>query len=189
MCFYTGVELNAFSFLPDFVVYSSMKLSKSTGAFMTSVMAGAFAVFRGMSILTATKTTSEIMLQTHFCILCIGNVLLTVSGLISSVTLTWVSIVIMGVGMSCMFPTIYAYLEERIVVTNFLTGIFIFSSAICTVVYPIIVGLTIKKYPMIFAYVNISSLLVCVAVFTGLFIIERRHRSNECHDNNSMKSC
>ena len=178
MCFYTGVELNAFAFLPDFAVYSQMRLSKSTGAYMASVMSAAFAAFRGLSIPVATKLSSERMLHLHFLIVCLGNGLLVVAGLIPSVPLTWVAIVIMGIGMSCMLSTIYSYVEERIVVTNRLTGLFIFSSASSTVLYLTFLGIFIKKYPMIFVYVNILSLLITLAVFIGLFFIEHRHRKS-----------
>ena len=176
ICFYTGVEINGFSFLPDFVYYSTMRLSKSTGAYMTSVMSAAFAAFRGLNIVTATKISSERMLHIHFCILSFGNILLLFAGYTASVSLTWVSIVIMGMGMSCMFPTICSYMEERIVVTNFLTGMFIFSASLNTIISPLLVGLLIRKFPLIFIYFNVVSLIVCSAIFLGLFVIERRHQ-------------
>jgi fucose permease len=176
MCFYTGVEVNIINWLPGYTFYSSMKISKSTGAFMSSVMSFAFAIFRGLSIMTATRISSTRMLQVHFAIVVIGNGLFLLAGFMSSVSLTWVSVVIMGIGMSCMFPTIYSYVEERTELTNFLTGMFIFSSGICTVISPIIVGLNIISYPMIFTYVNISSIILCTIVFGGLFFIEERHK-------------
>jgi FHS family Na+ dependent glucose MFS transporter 1 len=176
MCFYTGVELNAFAFFPDFAYYSSMNITKSTATFMTSIMAGAFALFRGIGILTATKITTARMLHVHFVVTTLGNVLLLLAGIISCINLTWVSIVVMGIGMSCMFPTIYSYLEERIVVTNTLTGVLFFSKEVALVVCPIIIGLNIERFPMIFVYVNIFSNIVCVGIVSGLIIVDRRHR-------------
>ena len=180
MSFYTGLEMNCFSFLPDFAVFSRMNLSKETGAYMTSVMSAAFALFRGVSILEATKFSAKTMISIHILMVCVGNGIIASAGYSGDVNVMWVGIAVIGSGMSCMFPTIYSYLEERIEVTNFLTGILVFSSAITSVVIPIIVGLAIKKLPMIFVYVNTFSLAVTLVVRMVLVYLDKRNvKTNE----------
>ena len=186
LCFFTGVEINSFSFLPDFAVYSKLNLSKKTGALMTSVLSGSFALFRGLNIIVATKFSSEVMLYSHFALTCLGTAVMLPAALIDKVNLRvilmWVSVVISGAGYSCMFPTIYAYLEERITVNTFMTGATIFAGSVSTIVTPIIVGLTIEAFPLIFVYVSVVGLAVCFFFFVGLFTVERSHRQNYLTD-------
>lgn len=180
LCFFTGVEINSFSFLPDFAVYSRLHLSKKTGALMTSVLSGSFALFRGINILAATRFSSEVMLYSHFLITCIGCIFLVPAAMIDNVyigvRLLWTSIIILGAGYSCMFPTVYAYLEERITVNTFMTGATIFAGSVSTIVTPLIVGFTIETYPLIFTYVSVVGLLICIVLFIGLFFVEKSHK-------------
>jgi len=175
MVFYCSVENNIFSFFPDFAVYSKMRLSKSTAAFMTSVLSGSFALFRGISILTATKLSAERMLHMHFTLATLGSVLVVMAGHFDCLPLTWVSVVVSGAGCSCMFPSIYSYVEERIVVTDLLSGLYIFVSNLTCIIITGVVGMLIKSNPMIFAYFNVGSLLLCTTAFAGLYYIDCRH--------------
>lgn len=176
MAFYVGVELNAQNYFFDFAVDSSMKLSKTTAAFMAAGMTGSYSLFRGISIFTATKVSSERMLHIHFSIAYLGTALLVVAGHIESVELTWVSVILMGSGFSCIFPCMYGYIEERIVVTNFLAGSLTFAKIVLTIVNTELMGKFIKKLPMLFAYINFGGLSMCILIFIGLFFIERSHK-------------
>jgi len=178
LCFYSGIELNTFTFLQDFVVYSSLRLTKSTGAFMLSVLSATFAIFRGLSILVATRVKTSHMLYTNMALIGIGNLLLLTFGNTSE-RLLWIALVIMGAGYSCVFPGIYAFLEERINVTNSICGAFMFASSIATTTNPILVGLFIETNPMIFVYVNVVSLILCILIFFALHSTDKALRKQE----------
>ena len=178
LCFFTGVEINSFSFLPDFAVYSRLSMKTTNAAFMTSVLSGSFALFRGLNILAATKVSSEVMLHFHFVLTCIGGLFLIPGAILPSVEFMWAFVIISGAGYSCMFPTVYAYLEERVIVNNFVTGVTVFSSSVSTIIAPVVVGFNVEKYPLIFMYLSVAGLGICVPLFLGLFVVERLHQKH-----------
>ena len=167
LCFYSGIELNTFTFLPDFVIYSDLRLTKSKGAYMLSVLSAVFACCRGISIIVATRVKTSHMLYTNMLLIGIGNAILLFFGN-SSEQWTWIGLIVMGIGYSCVFPGIYAFLEERINVTNSVCGCFMFASSIATTTNPILIGYFIETSPMIFVYINVVSLVVCLLIFIGL---------------------
>jgi FHS family Na+ dependent glucose MFS transporter 1 len=167
ICFYTGIELNTFTFLPDFVIYSDLRLTKSTGAYMLSVLSATFAACRGISIIVATRVKTSDMLYTNMLMIGIGNAILLCYGN-SSEKWTWVGFMVVGIGHSCVFPGVYAFLEERINVTNSVCGCFMFASSIATTTNPILIGYFVETMPMIFVYINVVSLVICLIIFIGL---------------------
>ena len=178
LCFYSGIEMNTFTFLPDFVVYVDLHLSKAKAAFMTSLLSAAFACSRGISIFVATRFKPMNMLYTNLVLIGVGNgLMLTFAN--SSEHMLWLSLVIMGFGYSCVFPGIYSFLEERINVTNTLCGLFMFASSIATTINPIILGYYIETNPLIFVYINLISLVTCLAVFVGLHSTDSLLRKQE----------
>ena len=167
LCFYAGIELNTFTYLPAFAVNIDLHLSKSTGAFMTSVTSASYTVSRGLSIFLATRFKTTTLLYFNFSIIGVGN-LLVLRYANSSETMLWVGLIVMGFGFSSVFPGIYAFLEERINVTNTVCGFFMFASSLATTINPIIEGKYIEKYPLTFVYINIVSLICCIGLFIGL---------------------
>lgn len=178
LCFYSGIEINTFTFFPDFAVYIDLHLSKSKAAFMTSLLSAAFACSRGVSIILATKFKPTSMLYTNLVLIGLGNGLMLVSANTSEHML-WVSLILCGFGYSCVFPGIYAFLEQRINVTNTICGLFMFSSSIATTINPLILGYFIETSTLVFVYINLVSLVTCLALFVGLHSTDRfLHRSD-----------
>ena len=178
LCFYCGIELNTFTFLQDFVVYSDLRLTKSTGAYMLSVLSATFAACRGISIFVATRVKTTHMLYTNMLLIGTGNVILLIFGN-SNEQLLWLGLIIIGIGCSCVFPGIYSFLEERINVTNSVCGCFMFTSSIATTTNPILVGYFIESMPMIFVYINVVSLVICIFIFMALHSTDNSLRKQE----------
>lgn len=170
--FYTGIEVNSFTFLQDFAYYSDLHVPKTTGALMLGVMAGTFAVGRGIGIFVASRVKTTYMLYTHLTIIGVGNGILFFLGNESVIGL-WIASITMGYGYSCVFPTICSFLEERINVTDGITGCFIFFSATATVTNPLLIGTFIESKPMVFSYVNCISLVACWIIFLFLHSTDR----------------
>ena len=177
LCFYSGIEMNTFTFFPDFAVYIDLHLSKSTAAYMTSLLSASFACSRGISILIATRFKPMNMLYFNLVLIGVGNSMMLMFANISEHML-WISLLIQGFGYSCVFPGIYSFLEERINVTNSLCGLFMFASSIATTVNPIIVGYYIQTNPLIFVYINIVSLVICLVIFVALHSTDRSLRKS-----------
>lgn len=178
LCFYSGIEMNTFTFFPDFAVYIDLHLSKSKAAFMTSLLSAAFACSRGISIIVATRFKPMNMLYTNLILIGVGNGLMLMFANTSEHML-WLSLIIMGFGYSCVFPGIYSFLEERINVTNTVCGLFMFASSIATTINPIILGYYIETNPLIFVYINLMSLFMCLVIFIGLHSTDRSLRKPE----------
>jgi len=108
----------------------------------------------------------------------VGNSILLVFGNTSE-QLLWIGLIVVGVGHSCVFPGIYAFLEERINVTNSVCGCFMFASSIATTTNPVLIGYYIESFPMIFVYINVVSLVIVLMIFVGLHSTDRSLRKQE----------
>ena len=172
LCFETGIEINSFSYLQTFVVHVDLKLSKSTGAYMVSVIRGSYMISRGLNIFLAAKFNPKFLLMIDFALIAVGNTLLLIFAN-SDQTMIWIGIILMGFGFSPVYPMVYSFLEERINVTNTVCGFFMFSSALMTIVNPLIEGKFIEEYPLIYVYINIGCLAVCFMTFIWLITTDR----------------
>lgn len=175
LCFYTGLELSTLNFLTEFVGVIDLKLSKSKAAFMSSVMSGAYAANRFVSIFVATKIKPKTMLYISFGMLTTGNLILLFFANTSEVML-WIAAVIIGAGLSCVVPCIMSFLEERMNVTTGVCSTFLISACISLIVTPLLIGNYIEKYPMTYVYINLLGLTACCIIFSCLFVIDRRYR-------------
>ena len=175
LCFYTGVELSTMNFLPEFVTVIALKLTKSKAAYMSSVMSAAFAVNRLLSIVVAAKFRTKTMLYVSFLMICTGNGILLFFANSSEVML-WIAVVIIGAGHSSVYPCLMSFLEERINVTTFVCGLFMFCSGASSVAVPILLGYYVEKYPLIYVYINVCGLAICLLIFAILYVIDRKYR-------------
>lgn len=176
LCFYAGIELNTFTYLQAFAVNIDLHLTKSTGAFMTSVVSASYTVSRGLSIFLATKFKTTTLLYFNLTMIGIGNVIVLINCNTNESGI-WIGLIVMGFGFSSVFPGIYAFLEERINVTNTVCGFFMFASSLATTINPIIEGKYIESYPLVFLYINIVSLIICLILFGALHYTDRTKRN------------
>ena len=169
---YASTEMNTFTFIAEFAVYCDLKQSKSTGAFMSSVMAASFAVSRGLSAFVAAKIPPKFMLYGSVGIIVTGNLLLILWANTSLIGL-WVAVVILGSGHSSIIGNLYSFLEERIEMTTLVCGCCMFSCCIGSIVSPIIVGRLLKSHPSVFGFINVAGLSV-VLILLALFQLTDR---------------
>ena len=169
--FHSGVRYNTLTFIPKFAKMSQLQLSKSTASYMVSVFTGSYAVARAFSILIAAKVPVRDMLFVNLMLIGAGNVLLAIFSNTWELMI-WLSLVILGVGHSSVIPGIYAFMEEKVRVTNFVCGSFSFFSTTASVFTTILLGNLIESNPFVFLYINLFSLSSCIAIFAILrFII------------------
>lgn len=169
--FHSGVRFNTLTFIPKFANMSQLQLSKSTASYMVSVFTGSYAVARAFSILIAAKVPVRNMLFANLMLIGAGNILLAIFSNTWELMI-WFSLVILGVGHSSVIPGIYAFMEEKVHVTNFVCGSFTFFSTTASVFTTILLGNLIESNPFVFLYINLFSLSSCIAIFAILrFII------------------
>lgn len=165
ICCYATVQILFLQFFAKFGISTALNLSKATATLMTSVCAASYAVCCGLSIIVATRISVRSMLSVTMPLVLIGNILLA-SFANTSELMVWISLIVIGVGFSSTIPAIYSYLEQKINVTDFVCGLFLFSSSISSIAATTIFGHFIESYPFIFVYFNIIGLSVsCLILF------------------------
>lgn len=181
---YSGIEYNSFTFFLTFIVnLPDMGLSKSTGARMSAVMSFFYFAGRVTSIYVATKVKTKNMLVMHLALAGIGNLLLFAATEIQSVPLIYVSIIITGYGYSSMCPGFYAFLGDRITISNTICGYFMLFSTISSIGNTFIMGQWMEKQPLVLIYTNVANLVVCYLVMTAFYFTDRhfKRRRNVDH--------
>ncbi|KAI1301291.1 Major facilitator superfamily domain-containing protein 4A [Halotydeus destructor] len=170
-----GFEMNFLSYMQVYSVLGPLKLSASTGAYMFSAFSAAFAAGRFSGIILATKFSARAMLYLD------GVIMLTGSGVIlfwNTEFGLWVGYTVVGFGCSSLFPTIFAYAEERINVTTYVAGIFIFFGTFAGLIVPHVEGIYVETYPVIFSYVNVACTIPFLLFCFMLHLIDlRRHQA------------
>ena len=173
-CFYAGLEMNSFIFLPDFAV--ALNYSKASGAYLTALMSTSYAVFRFFGIFFAVKFKTINMLYAHVSLIGLSNFIIWYASYYSpSELLLRLGVIALGAGCSCVYPAIYSYLEEKITVTNGLCGLFMFTSSIATSVNPIIEGHYLESHPSIFVGINTVGFVYVLMILVMLEFTYRKY--------------
>lgn len=173
LCFYSGVGLTTITFFPKFLVSTKLKISKSQAAIMSSVLAGAYALARGLSIFLATTLKPKAMIYGPLVVISIGNLLLLFFAN-SSQPVLWVATVLLGVGHSCVIPSIYSMCEEKISVSNIACSCFVLSLSISPMITPAILNAFIDTNALVLVYMNGFGLFSCFICLAILRVIDVR---------------
>ncbi|CAG7833435.1 unnamed protein product [Allacma fusca] len=166
--FYQGLELCTQQFMPTFSHFSEVKLSETDGARVLFGLQLGYAIGRFAGIILVLKIAPHFIFAGNLVILLVSNTILLVLGG-SSVEWLWVGSVTIGVGMSTVYPALYAYIEKYIFVTDSVAGVITIAGGLVSSVYPIIVGNSVQTRPQIMTYVNFASIGVCFFAFAALF--------------------
>ncbi|KAI1297708.1 hypothetical protein HDE_04493 [Halotydeus destructor] len=151
---------------------TTIEIEKSHAADIVSVYGLALAVGRLLGIAVAMKIREGVMLTFCLTLSMIGNILTLFAG--SNVTLIMIGIVVLSLGKAAMSGSLYAVIDRRVKVTDFVSGIVHFAATFGPIVYPLISGPMIDKTPTIFLYINISFLIVCMLSFAGIVLVVQK---------------
>lgn len=168
--FYSALELCTQQFLPTYAHFSQMKLSPTEGARVLFGLQLGFTIGRLVGIFLVQKIRPHFIFAGNLVILTISNTILLFWGE-SSMTLLWVGSIMIGVGMSTVYPSLYAFVEKYLFVTETVSGIITISGGFVSSIYPVIVGNSVETNPEILMYVNYVSISVCYIAFSLLFSI------------------
>lgn len=172
ICSYTGMECDTFTFIPQFVVFSDLEVSKSTAALMSSVMSASFALFRILSVPLATRISPGLMLWNNMTLTFIGNVLLLIFAN-SSYAMTWIALLLLGSGLSSTMGATNAFVSQRIVMTNTLVGLFLCFGRVAATANAFFIRLLIQSQPLILAHTNILFVIICAMALIAFHVTDR----------------
>ncbi|KAI1290836.1 Major facilitator superfamily domain-containing protein 4B [Halotydeus destructor] len=167
LCFEGGIELNAGSYLQTFAHNVNPNISISEASYLGSGFYAAFAVSRVVNIFLALKLRTVVMIWIDVILIVLGTVIIFLTAA-TSVTGLWIGVVVMGIGFSSCWPGVFSFVEERISVTDTISGIFNFFTGLHPIAAPFLQGLYIQTFPMIFAYINLVSAITVVLSFIVL---------------------
>ncbi|KAJ6643567.1 Sodium-dependent glucose transporter 1 [Pseudolycoriella hygida] len=174
--FYSALELCTQQFLPTYAHFSPMKLSPTEGARVLFGLQLGFTIGRFVGIFLVQKISPHFIFTGNLILLTISNTILFVWGG-HSITLLWVGSIMIGVGMSTVYPSLYAFIEKYLFITESVSGIITVSSSFVAAMYPVIVGNSVETNPEILMYVNYVSISVCYIAFSLLFSMTFMRRS------------
>ena len=177
LCVYNGIELNCLNFVPTYVENLSLPVSKSKAAIMLSSLSAAYATSRAVCFFVGSRVSANQIVYFNMVLIGIGNSMLYAASNHSE-PMIWLSMMMIGFGFGSTFPAILSLVEERINVTNQLSGWLMFSSNVSVIVNSLLVGRLIQSMPQVFIYINVGSLSVCCIILVALYFNETRPRTD-----------
>ncbi len=166
--FYSALELCTQQFLPTFAHFSPMKVPPTEGAKVLFGLQLGFTIGRFVGIFLVLKIRSHFIFAGNLVLLSISNTILFIWGG-TSMTWLWVGSIMIGVGMSTVYPSLYAFIEKYLFVTESVSGIITIAGGFVSSIYPLIVGNSVETNPEILMFVNYVSIVVTSIAFSFLF--------------------
>lgn len=155
-------ELNLNYYLPTYLNKSHLQTDQQTVLAMMTVVGIAYAVGRLANIVIAIKMDVQLMLYFNLSLIVAGNLVLTFLAARQTIALTWLSVVLLGLGYSSAFPCLFAFVEQRITITNNLNSFLVFVTSSVFAVDSLVIGNSIDNNPSLFQYLN--------SIFSVLFV-------------------
>ncbi|XP_054163520.1 sodium-dependent glucose transporter 1-like [Oppia nitens] len=179
LTFFVGMEQMHLQFLPTFAVNTDLNMSPSAAALVTSGAAAAFTVGRGLSIPLSLWLTPQVILYANH-ILMIAGMLILVVYANTSMVMMWTGNIILGAGLSSVYASVYAFLEQQFRVTNRIGSIFVFAGGLTAAVSPSLVGQYIEANPLILIWFNLICVGICLSILLVIhFSIYIRNRQKQ----------
>ncbi|KAK7481844.1 hypothetical protein BaRGS_00026870 [Batillaria attramentaria] len=161
---YVGMEVTFGGLLTTFAVDSDLQWTRPQGATLAALFWGSIAVGRGMSIFIARWFKPPCMLVTDLVFVISGAVLLSF-GLQASPIILWVGTVILGLGMSSVFPAAVSWADCYYPLTGRAAAVFIAGSGVGEMVIPVVTGYLFEKVDnmwLMYVVLGLSGLLTFV---------------------------
>ena len=152
------------SYLTTFAVKCHLKLSKADGAHLTTLFWSTFTLFRIATVFYITLIGNEINIFASLSVILAANVLL-VPFADNNVYLLWTGVALIGIGVSSVWACVFGFLEEHFPVSPLVSAFMIVSATLGEFVFPAIISLFIRSYPMILMWIT----LFCSAGIAILF--------------------
>ncbi|GBM16324.1 Sodium-dependent glucose transporter 1A [Araneus ventricosus] len=177
----TGTEIGYAQMLTTYVVKGPLKLSPTTGSYMTSGFWAAFSISRFLSVFLAMKFSNLQMIVFDIIVSSIGAlVLLSFGG--SEVWAVWLATILLGVGIASFFPAAIGWIEKYMTVTNKMASSFCVGAAFGEMVIPFIISIYIDTVPLVLIYTVVASCALSAGVVFIMWLILRKKQDKYIKD-------
>ncbi len=169
MAFYCVSESIYLVFGATYYQYIPLKFTASKSAEIVSAMATSYTIGRGISVFIAIKIRPQLMISYHFLII-ITSIIILFFGQ-NSITLLWVGSLSLSFGYSSVYPSIFSFINQYLVITDRIGTIFVFSTTSLTMFAPYVLGTYIEKFSDVYIISMITTLSISILVFIIILYI------------------
>lgn len=167
-CFYYSMTINNSNYIQAFGVESELT-SKTTGSYLTLTYSCVLTFSCFCFVFISAKLPPALILLADFALMVLSNILICCG---RSVPMLWTAIVLLGIGMSSVQPSLYSYMKQRIDVNNVVISIITFSSGLIAMFYPLMNGYYIEAFPLTFPIINLVSVLIMIVLFVFINLFD-----------------
>lgn len=177
---YMGLEVTFGGLLATFAVNHPKYLwTHAKAAAVTSLFWGCLALGRGFAIFIARRFKPSCMMVSSLCLTVLGALILSYGTPVSPATL-WVGTVILGLGMSSVFPTTISWVDSYYPLSGTATALFVAGSAVGEMTVPVLTGYLYENVKhMVLMYMTLSlSVLLCLLYLGVQLMVYKKGKSN-----------
>ncbi len=116
------------------------------------------------------------MIGYHFLIL-ITSIIILFFGQ-NSITLIWIGSLTLSFGFSSVFPAMFSFISQYLIITDRIGTILIFSSASITMFAPFVLGPYIEKFSPIYVISIATNISISILLFIIILYIIRKTKKN-----------
>jgi hypothetical protein len=162
-CFYFSLCNNNFTYLQTFAMEIGYKKRTATLMYLIYSAVVAFACLCFM-LLSTFMSPQAIIYMELIILLAADCVLLYLCH--TKPQMIWLGICLLGFGISSIYPSLYSFIKQRIEVNNNVGSLVVFSGSLISVIFPILEGNYLQKYPNIFPLINLCATICILVLFT-----------------------
>ncbi|RWS22236.1 sodium-dependent glucose transporter 1-like protein [Leptotrombidium deliense] len=171
-----GIVDSTSQYWVTFVMFTDLKLSKQYGVFMLSALSISLIASNLVGILVATKVNAFTFLVLLTSFAATGNIILLIFAN-SSLIMLWVGAITEKIGYSCVYMSVFNYLEQSVGITNTIGSLLVFANWFANSIgYCALIGQYIEQYPMSLIYSNLINIFVVILCLISLFYFEKTMR-------------
>ncbi|XP_059171657.1 sodium-dependent glucose transporter 1-like [Physella acuta] len=172
---YVCIEQSFSSFLMTFVVSDFVEVSKSKGAYITTIFWALFALGRFLTIFVSKYISSVKLISLYTTLMVISFLSFTVSASFAQIDAVTVFTGMAGISMSALYPAGISWVESELLkVTSWFMTFVLIVSCIGMMINPLIIGYLMEEVSnMWFCYVLLSQTLLLCCIFLFLLLFNR----------------
>ncbi|KAI1297644.1 hypothetical protein HDE_04488 [Halotydeus destructor] len=150
---------------------TNIGVDKTVAAYLMTGFFIAFAIGRVCGVFFAARCNPGTMLSVSLIIMALGNFIMLIFQT-DGIAYLAVGFITAALGMSTIQGSLYAFLDRRVNVSNFISSILNFGASVGPIIYPMISGPLIDSQPLIFLYVSIGCAIFSFMSLTCIVIAD-----------------
>ena len=173
-----GMNFAFSNFLTVFVMKSGLQMTKSVGARATLTYFGASCLMRLTSIFCVTKVPAFNLIILNLFLIFAGDTILIAFG-DSNLIIFMCGVVLLGLGISALFPYGIIWLRENTNLTSKITSIHVLAASVGAQCFKIPIACWIEKLPMSLMYSMGVASLASLLTFVISILLIKKMKQNE----------